>query len=213
MSEDVKVSKSLSIKELIFTECSKRLINIKTNELITRDHIGDINFYQLCGGRPLQRALLGGKPVKIFKTTYKYVHGKRYSNRVHVETLSGFNLIAKNLSLILPVTGDEVRKLLVPYLKSGSEKIMVAPLCGVRNLPPMTNPDLSFSRWSFRNVWVASGNMESLRDRFTWINAQLKKLGSDWRVVTGSLNLGVARYGKEVEELRERLARLEKEER
>lgn len=205
--EGIRVTKNLLIQELIYTPCAKTVINVKTKDIITRKSIDDLVFHQIAGGRTLQKYLFG-EEIVIQKTTYRYIRGKRYSEQIPVGTFKSYDAIAKNLSLVLPVTGKEVKKLLVPFLEKGSERIYLQPLCGIYNLPPMTNPDLSFNRWRFRNIWKASGSV--VRDHFQFINKLLKKRESPWRVQTVGLNVGAEEYGDVVAKLSKRIEELEK---
>lgn len=203
---EIKVGKSLLIQELIFAPCGKTVIDVRTRALSARKRIGNVQFYHPVGGRPLQDALFG-REVKIFRSEKR----GRKTEHIHTHTLTSYDLIAKNLSLILPITGDEVKRLLVPFLEKGVERIFLAPLSGMYGLPPMVEPELCLEKWGFRNVWKALGNRPV--NSWEFVNNLLRERNSPYRILTSSLDLSSEKESKlevEMEKLKRKIAELEK---
>jgi len=206
------VPKTLQIQMLIYSPCGKTLIDTRNRNLIARKSIDDVAFYECCGAKNLGRDFF--REVKIFKTVKIPDRRSRRGFKTEhkeIEKVSGFALIAKHMSIQLPVTKGEVKRLLVPYLEKGVQMVYVFTKAGSLGLPSMIQPEWCRQKYGFRNKWCASGSRPF--NNWTFVNDLLRERNSPYRVLTSSLDLGAEKeLGIEVE-LKKALKRIEQLER
>lgn len=201
MSNNVEVSKSLTLQMLIFAPCGRTLIDTRTRQLVAKNKVDDIEFYHVVGGKDLSRDFY--REVKFYKT----VRRGRKSEHVHTHTLTSFPLIAKMLSIQLPITAEECKTLLIPFLSQQVERIFLFTKAGSLGLPSMIEPSLCLEKFGVKNCWLASGT-RPVND-WSYVNQLLRQRGSPYRVLTGSLDLSSEKESKLEVELGKALRRIE----
>ncbi len=198
---EVKVGKNLLIQMLIYAPCGRTVIDVRNRQLSAKTKIGDIEFFHIVGGRDLSRDFW--REVTLYKT----VRRGRKSEHVEIGKVSGFALIAKHMSITLPISTEQCKALLIPFLEKGVERIYLYTKAGSLGLPSMIEPEWCKDRYGFKNKWLASGT-RPVND-WSYVNQLLRERGSPYRVLVPSLDLGAEKELELSVELKKALKRID----
>lgn len=202
LSEGQQVSKSLLLQMLIYGETAKTCINVKTRELTAMKVVSGIPLYACCGGKDLSRDFF--RTVMLYRTERK---GRRKSEHVEIAKSTSFDLVARHMSIQLPITAEDCRALLVPFLEKGVSKIYLYTRAGSFGVPSMVEPKLCKEKFGFKNKWLASGTRP--HNDWSYVNRLLRERNSPYRVLTSSLDLASEKESKIEVALERALKRIE----
>lgn len=161
---------------LIFSPNSQILINIKTGALKNSDHIDDVYFQSVIGSKDLSRNWSPKQYYTKIVNPLKRPHESGRTELVPSEMVGGFNAIARNMSIIYPISKEEVESLILPYMKQGITRVWVFTLANSRGLAN----SFTMEKYGFQNMWCINGT-KPVCD-WSYINQLLKKRGSAWRI-------------------------------
>ena len=198
MSEKI----DLMIQQLVFGARPQVCIDLRDAELTLKESVdtakGKIEFFGACGG--VDRSRCFSKGFKLIETIKiddpKARRGFRTEQRQIGET-QGFDALARNLSVVLAVTKEEIKQVMEPLLSVKSRKCYLFPLNGYLGISPQSLEILGFN-----NGWVASAEPSSATSGYDWLNNQLKALKCPYRVRTKKTFV-VKVIGEEFEEEQE----------
>ncbi len=163
-------------------------ISIETGELRNFDKVPvpKGNPIPLCS--PIGNHDIGAKlfkPEPIYKREVTYdANNKRHTANVKIGETVGYPSIARQLSIVYPISEVEVKELLEPLFKLRLMKIYIflkSHSLGIKE-------EAFFEeKYGIKNGWMASGNGSDAAPSFDAVNRILKEKGSPWRVRTERL--------------------------
>lgn len=203
----------LQLEMLIFGRTSQVCYNPSTGELADRDifktRLGDIAIFDSRGGKNLSRTL--DKPMyEVIQTkrggTTDFQRGREYGL---------WEKLAKQLSVVFAVSIKDAENLILPYLKLGSAKLILATLHNSMGLSNDLSPEIAKLFGITENKWMVFGDIPSaqpnLNGSFNVINQVLRenKL-TNWQIRTPELTSGTYQQ-KELDRLTKMVEALQKQ--
>lgn len=189
----------------IFSPRNVIIFNIKTQEIrdatsVTCPDKTKIEFWDVIGAKDLSRNYERGsvRTERVVEYGKQFKGGRRTSNKI-INRYEGFDACAHQMERMFMITGEELKKMLHPYLIQRFSKLWLATyanaVCGTSN-------DFFEEKYGEKNFWTVKGAPQ--RPSWEWTNRFLEEHKSNWRVRI----LGIE--ARETRKLHERIAELEK---
>lgn len=182
MSELENQNLKLQLEMLIFGSASEVAINIRTGALnVTKNgRISDLQIVSPIGGKNLSRDY--DKTTKIVQRIVhrdKPPHSSGRTELVTVGEMTGWKSVAANMSNILPISENEIKALVEPFLMQGFQKLFVFTAC---NEVGLNNSIDCETRYGLKNCWKCAGSIPN--NDWVYVNSLLKARKSNLRIRT-----------------------------
>lgn len=159
----------LQLEQLIFSECSQVCISTRSKEpqdvTVIKTRIGNFILSEACGGKNLSHSC--AKPMyEVTQTRITDAKGKLHTEMIKGREFRWYEKIAKSLSITYPISEEEVKALLLPYLRLGSTKLFLATACNSHGISNKSEPEVMKALGIEKNEWLVFGDIVTARPTY-----------------------------------------------